>query len=224
MSDHDFRASRDAVADACAEIARRGILSHSGHGNLSARLDGDRMLLTPSGFSGGVDGDALAVVRFDGGVECGRLTASTREIVPMHVAVYVARPEAGAVVHTHSPALTAFALAHRPLPCRYEALLRRGHAEAAPVVPWAPRGSEASTAGIAEALARCPATLAVLLANHGVLAFGSSPSAAAAVLVALEEAAVAELGAAALGGARDFPAGALDEVRRSMARFPSDAG
>lgn len=195
------------------------MLSHSGHGNFSARLDGERMLLTPSGLSGDVNADHLAVVRFDGSVEQGRLTSATREIVPMHTTVYLARVDIHAVVHTHSPCLTAFALAHRPLPCRYEALLRRGQADDVPVVPWAPRGSDASMAGIVAAMERSPTTLAVLLANHGVLAFGPSPSAAATALVALEEAAAAELGAAALGGARDFPEDARQRVRHSMDRF-----
>lgn len=185
------------------------------------------MLLTPSGLSPGLraDGlraDSLAVVRLDGAVEQGRLTAATQEIVSMHTAVYLGRADVGAVVHTHSPGLTAFALAHRPLPCRYEALLRRGQAGEVPVVPWSPRGSESSTAGIVAALDRHPTTLAVLLANHGVLAFASSPADAAAVLVALEEAAVAELWGAALGGAQDFPEGALESVRQSMERFAPD--
>lgn len=206
------------MVEACADIAGRGILSQSGHGNFSTRLDEERMLLTPSGLSRGLEADSLAVVRLDGTVETGSLTAATREIVPMHTAVYLAREDIRAVLHTHSPSLTAFALAHRPLPCRYEALLRRGQAGPVPVVPWAPRGSEASTEGIAAALARHPTTSAVLLANHGVLAFGSSPAGAATALVAFEEAAAAELGAATLGGARDFPEGALDGVRRHMAR------
>lgn len=218
-SDRSYDEQRVAVVAACADIAGRGILSQSGHGNFSTRLDGERMLLTPSGLSRGLHADALAVVRFDGAVEHGRLTTATQEIVPMHTAVYRARPDVHAVVHTHSPNLTAFALAHHPLPCRYEALLRRGHTGEVPVVAWAPRGSDASTMGIVAALDRHPTTLAVLLANHGVLAFASSASGAATVLVAFEEAAAAELRAAALGGGRDFPKGALESVCRSMSQF-----
>lgn len=217
--EHRHDEQRAAVVAACADIAGRSILSQSGHGNFSTRLDDDRMLLTPSGLSHGLQADALAVVCFDGRVEQGQLTPATREIVPMHAAVYRARADVGAVVHTHSPNLTAFAVAHQSLPCRYEALLRRGQGDEVPVVPWAPRGSEASTSGIAAALDRHPSTFAVLLENHGVLAFAPSPSSAATFLVAFEEAAGAELRAAALGGGRDFPEGAPDSVRRSMQRF-----
>jgi L-fuculose-phosphate aldolase len=135
----------------------------------------------------------------------------------MHAAVYRARRSVGAVVHTHSPGVTAYALAHVPLPCRYEALLRQGQAEPVPVVQWAPRGSPALAAGITAALAATPATSAVLLGNHGLLAFAADAARAGALVIALEEAARAELAAAKLGGARDFPSGALDDVQATMA-------
>lgn len=209
---------REALVSASVELSRRGVLSPSGHGNVSVRIDHARMLLTASGLSGAVGGSEPAAVGFDGTVETGRLTAASEEIVPMHAVVYKNRPDTGAVVHTHSSHLTVFALAHRPLPCRYEALLRCGQRVEVPVVLWAPRGSEASVAGIAEALGRNPGTLAVLLANHGILVFGASAKAATNVLVALEEAAAAELRATAIGGAKDLPPGAFDEVRSSMGR------
>jgi L-ribulose-5-phosphate 4-epimerase len=203
------------LAAAAARLFASGVMSHSGHGNLSARLSPGTMLLGSTGSSAGLGG--LAVVGFDGRVEDGRLEPSTAEIVGMHAVVYRERPEAGAVIHTHSPYLTAFALAGHVLPCRYEALLRFGQVEDVPVVPWAPRGSPASVAGIAGTLRACPGTRAVLLANHGVLVFGADPAAAVALVVALEEGAEAEWRAVALGGSTPFPAGALEAVRASMA-------
>lgn len=217
-------AAREAVAEACAALVGAGVLSASGHGNVSARLDGQRMLLTPAGLSTPPPPPALAVVGFDGVVQEGRLIPSVAEIVSMHTAVYRCRPQAGAVVHTHSPAVTAFALAHVPLPCRYEALLRHGQARDVPVVDWAPRGSAASVDGITRALERCPDTSAVLLANHGLLAVGPTPAAAASLVVALEEAAAAEVAASALGGAKAFPPGALDAVQASMGAERGDRG
>ncbi len=75
-----------------------------------------------------------------------------------------------------------------------------------------------SVRGIAAALDAHPGTAAVLLANHGLLAFSTDPMAAARLVVAIEEAAEAELAAQAIGGAVDFPEGALDAVRASMNR------
>lgn len=207
---------RQALTDACATLVRSGVMSHSGHGNFSARVDPRRMLLTPGGMSSPPEPEELALVRLDGIIEEGQLASSVAEIVGMHTAIYNCRPEVGAVVHTHSPAVTAFALAHVALPCRYEALLRHGQAVDVAVVPWAPRGSPASIDGITAAIGTQPSTFAVLLANHGLLAFGPSPAKAAALVVALEEAARAELAATALGGAKAFPPGAADSVIASM--------
>lgn len=208
--------SRRAVADACAALAASGVLSPSGHGNFSAPAGAGRMLLTGAGMSTLPEAGDLAVVGFDGEVEDGRLLPSVAEIVGMHAAVYGERPGVGAVVHTHSPAVTAFAVAHTPLPCRYEALLRHGQADDVPVVDWAPRGSPALAERITGTLQAHAGTLAVLLANHGLLAFASTPARAASLVIALEEAARAELAAASLGGARPFPPGAVADVQTSI--------
>lgn len=213
--------ARAAVADAARTLFTNGVMSHSGHANLSVRVAGDLMLLTIRGHVRGLRPGDLALVRLDKTVLEGELDPSNAEIVTMHSEVYKARPAVGAIIHTHSPQLLAFAMAGRPLPDRYEALLRFGQAEDVPVVPWAPRGSGRSVGGIIDALADHPGTQAVLLGNHGDLVLGTTPNAAAELLTVLEEAAAAELAAAALGGAADFPAGALDQVRDSMSRARS---
>ncbi|MEU9034128.1 class II aldolase/adducin family protein [Streptomyces sp. NPDC048352] len=210
----------DRLVEAAERLFAAGVMSHSGHANLSARLDGERLLLTP-GFVRGVRPEHLATVGFDGQVLEGELQSVSAEIIAMHSVVYRARPDVGAVIHTHSPAATAFAVAHRPLPCRTEPMLRFGQAEEVPVVPWGPRGSDVSVRGIADVLERRPTTAAVLLANHGLLVFGPDASATAHLLVAIEESAEAELAAAAIGGAVDFPPGAREAVRAELARATS---
>jgi len=196
---------RQEMVDAVGLLVRAGVMSHTGHINLSCRLDQERMLLSGVGLVHDVRSDTLAVVSLDGQVEVGALDNSSREIVGMHAAVYRSRPAAGAVIHTHSPHVTAFALARKPLPSRYEALTRRGQVEPVPVVPWGARGSTAAHEGIAAVFGRQPNTLAVLLSNHGLLASGPSPTEAARLVIVLEEAAEAELKAVALGGAQDIP-------------------
>lgn len=210
--------ARTAVVDAAHALFANGVMSHSGHANLSVRVAGDLMLLTVRGHVRGLRPEDLALVRLDKTVLQGELDPGNAEIVAMHSEVYKARPRAGAIIHTHSPHLLAFAMAGQPLPDRYEALLRFGQAEDVPVAPWAPRGSERSVGGITDALAARPGTQAVLLANHGDLVLGGTPAEAVALLTVLEEAAEAELAAIPLGGAVGFPAGALDQVRASMAR------
>ncbi|MEU3312729.1 class II aldolase/adducin family protein [Streptomyces sp. NPDC006662] len=221
MSDAYVRGMRAGqLVEAAEALFTAGVMSHSGHANLSARLDGERYLLTP-GHVRGLRAGQLATVGFDGRVLEGELRSVSAEITSMHTAVYRDRPQVGAVIHTHSPAATAFAVAHRPLPCRTEPMLRFGQAEEVPVVPWGPRGSDVSVRGIVEVLKRRPTTSAVLLANHGLLVFGPDAAAAAQLVVAIEESAEAEIAAAAIGGAVDFPADALEAVRVSAARVAS---
>lgn len=212
---------RTSVVAAAASLFTNGVMSHTGHANLSARVDDASMLLTIDGQVRTLTSDRLALVDLDGTVREGDLDPTNAEIVAMHSEVYRLRPEVGAIIHVHSPHLLAFAFAHRALPCRYEALLRFGQAEDVPVVPWAPRGSERSVGGIVDVLREHPGTNAVILANHGVLVLGDDPRQTASLVTVLEEAAEAEIAATSLGGALDFPAGALIDVRAAMARVRS---
>ncbi|MFE2554137.1 class II aldolase/adducin family protein [Streptomyces sp. NPDC059355] len=224
MTTADARRETRDEAHQLVEASRRlfeaGVMSHSGHANLSVRLDAERFMLTP-GFVRGLRAEDLATVSLDGQVLEGELQSVSTEIIAMHSAVYRARPQVGSVIHTHSPSATAFAVAHRPLPCRTEPMLRFGQAEDVPVVPWGPRGSDVSVRGVVDALTHSPTTAAVLLANHGLLVFGPDPADTAHLVVAIEESAEAELAAAAIGGAVDFPEGALETVRASIARVAS---
>lgn len=209
---------REALIAASSNFFRAGVMSHSGHANLSTRVGDQEILLSSSGQVRELTVADFAVVNLEGTVAEGSLAPTNAEIIEMHTKVYRARPELGAVIHTHSPSLLAFAMANRALPARYEAVLRFGQAEEVPVAPWAPRGSERSVAAIVELVEERPGTNAVLLGNHGVLVFGATLDATAGLLIALEEAAEAELCAEALGGARDLPADALAAVKASMAR------
>lgn len=194
------------------------VMSHSGHANLSARIDEDTFLITTKGGVRHLTARDLALVDLNGAVIEGQLKPTNLEIIGMHSIVYRNRKEAGAVIHTHSPGVLAFAIANRPLPCRYEALLRFGQAADVPVAAWGPRGSKRSLAAIEQTLQHHPNTLSLILANHGLLAFGASPIATAGLVSALEEGAEAEIAAALLGGAVDFPEGALALIHESMAR------
>jgi L-ribulose-5-phosphate 4-epimerase len=220
--DQQEQTLRAQLVQAAHILFQAGVMSHSGHGNLSARLPGtEHLLLGSVGLQGEMTADALAVVNFDGDVVAGSLPSVTREIVGMHSCIYRMRPDIGAVIHTHSPRVTAFALANQPLPCVYEALLRFGITEDIPVAAWAPRGSRESVSNIVEQLERHPGVPAVLLGNHGLLAFARDPLQAAFVVIAMEEAAEMTLDARKLGGERPFPDGALEQERAHMARFGS---
>ncbi len=205
-TDHSHPELRREMVDAVELLFRAGVMPHSGHANFSCVLDEGRMLITSGVILRDLTPEGLVVVTFDGRVEGPEETCAA-DVVDMHATVYRARPAARSVLHTHSPAVTAFAVANRPLPCRYETLHRfGGQVGDVPLARWsAERRDPAFLRSIGDAVEGQPGTRAVLLANHGVLAFAASPMAAAMVVIALEEAAAAELSAAAIGGARDFP-------------------
>jgi ribulose-5-phosphate 4-epimerase/fuculose-1-phosphate aldolase len=94
-----------------------------------------------------------------------------------------------------------------------------------PLAKYGPRGSAESISNIADALSVTKNTKAVLLENHGVLAFGPDPAAAARANLIVEEAAQMAIFAEVLGGAKSIPVellkatvGRRDEFARAGTR------
>lgn len=167
-----------AVIIAAAQRLDAAGMMPSKSGNISLR-HGDGFTITPAALPYAQMTEAdLVQVAPDGGVVPGAAHRPSSEW-RLHAAIYAARPEIGAVVHTHSPRATALSCARRGIPpFHYMVLLAGG-----PI-----RCAEHATFGT-EALARhCIAALAdrraVLLANHGVIACGTTL--AAAVTLAFE--------------------------------------
>ncbi len=214
--------ARTQLVQAAQRLTAAGVLSHSGHGNMSVRLpESGHMLLSTVSQLTNLKEEQFVSVTFDGQEVDGKLDPISREIVGMHACVYQERPEVHAVIHTHSPRITSFALAHQPLPCVYEAMLRFGIIDDVPVAKWAPRGSQEAVGYIVEQLRQHPHVPAVLLGNHGLLAFSSDALATAQLIVIMEEAAQMTLDARLIGGEKALPEGALEQERQHMQRFGS---
>ncbi|MBL8951367.1 MAG: class II aldolase/adducin family protein [Myxococcaceae bacterium] len=78
-------------------------------GNLSVRLNGDRLLITPTAYSKrDVDDASLLIVDLSGKVLEGRKKPFSE--LELHLAIYRARPEVDAVIHAHPPYATATGL------------------------------------------------------------------------------------------------------------------
>lgn len=198
---------RQAVIEAANFLVRAGAISMSHHGNYSVHVPGtDTILLTATSSFDNLKPENLALLDLDGKLIEGEINPTNAEIVHMHAIVYKERPDTGSVVHTHSTYATSFALASKALGCSYEALVRNDMTEGVPLAKYGPRGSEESVAYIADALRRTKNTKAVLLENHGVLAFGANPTAAARANLIVEEAAQMAIFAEVLGGAKNIPA------------------
>jgi L-ribulose-5-phosphate 4-epimerase len=207
----------DQVVDAAARIVGSGAISVNGHGNISLRTPGaDEMYFTSAPSLRGLDPSGVVRVRLDGTLIEGTLPPIQGAVVAMHTAMYQDRPEVGCVVHTHSPAATAFVVARRPIGCWVEALAMFGLPDGVPVAGYGPRGSDRAVAEIRAAVQ--PGVPAVLLANHGVLVFHRSAELAVLVGGVVEEAAQAAINASGIGGPVEIePAMRAAALQRAMA-------
>lgn len=213
---------RQQIIDAARLLAHSGMLFRGEHANLSARLDDQHIVMTRGGSIGSLSPDDLTVLDLDGNLANHEsMDPTMQEVIQMHTQVYRARASVGAVIHTHAPHLTVFAVANQSIPLVYEPLLRFGVTEPIPVVPWAPRGSDKSVQAILDVVQNHSGLPALLMANHGALVFHKDPVETARLLATLDEAAELVIQAKALGGAQDLPAAAVDAVLERMHAFAS---
>jgi L-fuculose-phosphate aldolase len=154
-------------------LVERGLVTGS-FGNASVRLPGsDRVLVTPSGLPyEHMHTDDLVVLSLEGKVVEGSRKPTSE--APMHLAVYRARADVGAVIHTHSVHATTLACAELPIePVHY---LMAGIGHRVPVAPFAVFGTPEIGAAAVDVLRS--EYQAVLLAQHGVLTVGRDLEAA----------------------------------------------
>lgn len=154
------------MVEAGTRLYDRGLLAGT-DGNISVRLDDDRIMITPAGLAKGrMLADDMVVVDINGKHLQGRHSASSESA--MHLFVYRNRPEVKACVHAHPPCATAFAvagiaLAEDILP---EVVLFIG---GVPLTDYAPPGTEAVPRSLEPHI---ESNNAFLLRNHGLLTIG----------------------------------------------------
>ena len=184
---------RTEVLNAASDLLALGLTAGTA-GNVSARRPDGHIVITAAG-----EKDDVVVLSLDGSVVEGTRAPSSERA--LHLVVYRACPEVGAVVHAHPVHATMFACARRPIPAAVDefALYVGGDV---PCAAYAPSGSDDLAAGAAALLADRGA---VLLASHGLVAVGTSPADAVHVALVVERGAHAIWGAAVLGGAVPIP-------------------
>ena len=175
---------RETVAWGCR------ILAMSGHvdmtlGHLSARAGADRIFIKRKGLSlGEVTPDDVILIDLDGAVVEG--TGEPHLETALHTEVYRARPDVGAVVHTHPPFATALGATSADLSMlTHDSVLffqGLGHYRDSSALITAPEQAQ----GVARSLADLRA---VLMANHGVLTVGDDVPWAVYTALTLERAA-----------------------------------
>ncbi len=149
-------------------IYERGLVS-AFEGNLSVRLAPDRLLCTPSLLCKGLlKPEDLCVVDMTGKQLSGERKRSSE--IYLHLGIYRARPDAQAVVHTHAPHATAFAITHTPVPSCVSGEVEVFLGEV-PLAPYATAGSPEMGEVVAPLVREANV---VLLSNHGVVSHGKS--------------------------------------------------
>ena len=101
MAELSYQDLRDSVVTASRELFTAGVMSHSGHANLSARVDDGSFLLTTTGMVRNLTSAKLARVTLAGETLEGELTPENAEIIAMHSVVYRSREDLGGIIHTH---------------------------------------------------------------------------------------------------------------------------
>ena len=149
-------------------------------GNVSARF-GEGLLITPSGLPyAKTKPEDLIHLSLDGTVLDGTRKPSSEW--PFHVEIYKARPDAQAIVHTHSPRATALSCTRRGIPAFHYMIALCGGADV--------RCADYATFGSPELAANAVRGLdgrkAVLLANHGVIALGQTLAGAHTIVAEVE--------------------------------------
>jgi L-fuculose-phosphate aldolase len=183
-------------------------------GNITIRLDAERILATPTGVSKGMmQPDDLIVVDLQGNKISGRGNGTSE--IAMHTTVYGLRPDIRAVVHAHPPVATGFATAGRQLNLALlpEVIIGLG------CVPVAGYGLPGTPALTEPMLPLIPKFDALLMANHGAVCYGEDVFKAYFKMETMEHFARIQLVAELLGGPKALPRVEVDKLLDSRARY-----
>src|SRR5713226_2642300 len=183
-------------------------------GNITIRLDSERILATPTGVSKGMmQPDDLIILDYEGKKLEGRLQG-TSEIL-MHLTVYKMRPDVNGVLHAHPPVATGFATAGRSLNQALlpEVIIGLG------CVPLAAYGLPGTPALTEPMLPYIPKYEAILMANHGAVTYGEDVWKAFFRMETVEHFARINLVAELLGGANVLPREEVSKLFDSRTRY-----
>ncbi|AFM41244.1 ribulose-5-phosphate 4-epimerase-like epimerase or aldolase [Desulfosporosinus acidiphilus SJ4] len=178
-------------------------------GNISCRVPNHEcFVITPTGMNYDIlTHDDIVVMDYKGDRLAGSRLPSIE--LPLHLAIYHARPDVQAIIHTHSAYATAVAAARKEIPGAVEDLVQivGGNVR---VNEYAPPGSKQLGLNTVKAL---EGRNAVLLANHGMLGVGSNLDEALKVCQIVEKAAKITIFAQLLGGVVELSSEDIEGMR-----------
>lgn len=196
------KALTEQLVDIGGRCVRQALALASG-GNLSARIPGsDRFLVTGSGeWLDELTPQSFSIMTLDGEVVGGNPRPSSEW--KLHQRSYLARPEAGGIVHVHPQHAVLLDTLKKPI--RLLTLDHAFYVRSIGRVPFLPNGSDELADQVAEQTSEHNA---VILANHGCSTIGETPEMAFRRAMLLEEAALTTFRALLLGDeTTGFPQG-----------------
>jgi L-fuculose-phosphate aldolase len=211
---------RDAIVHSGRVLYDRGYIAAT-DGNISVRLDEDRILITPTCMcKGKMHADDLVIIDRHGRKLEGERNVSSE--VQMHLLIYNMRPDIQAVVHAHPPTATGFAAAGIALdqPLVSEVVLTLG---AVPLAPYGCPGTQALSDSLRPLI---PEHDAILMANHGVVTYADDFERAFMNMETVEHFAKITLVARTLGAPKVLDAeevAKLTAIRRQLERSRLEA-
>jgi L-fuculose-phosphate aldolase len=207
------RKHRDEIVRYGRMLHERGFVAAM-DGNLSVRLKNDRILVTPTAVSKGAMRPAdMVIVNLDGKQVSGRRNVTSE--IGMHLLVYRMRPDIQAIVHAHPPTATGFAAAGmaltEPLVC--EVVIGLG------CIPLARYGTP-GTSELARTLEPfVPNYDAILMSNHGVVAYAETLEHAYMKMETVEHFAQIALVTHLLGRQQPLKKGEVDKLLVARAKY-----
>lgn len=151
------------------QAEREGLCRHRS-GNFSVRdKETGYIVITPTGMDRAeMLPEDVVVIDMQGRVVEALTGKKPTSESMMHIAVYKARPDVGAIVHTHSKNATAFAVMNKPIPAIvYELFLLGCKKGYIPVAPYGRPGTKALAESVLEPL---KISDVALMQAHGVIA------------------------------------------------------
>jgi len=162
------KALRQEIIEKCRWMNAEG-LNQGTSGNISARF-GERMLITPSAIPyDAVTPEMIAAMPIDGDYGSFEGPRNPSSEWRFHLDIMRARPEIGAIVHTHSTYATIIAITRREIPaCHY--MIAAFGGPTIRCAPYARYGTPELSIHAVEALKD---RLGCLLGSHGMIALGA---------------------------------------------------
>ena len=163
-----FEAIKNQIVDTAQELVRKGYLMATG-GNLSMRTPNqDGFAITPSNYDYlKMTSNDVCVLDFNLNLLEGQLKPSVES--SMHGAVYQARPDVNAIVHTHQVYTSALTLIKAPIPALFDEQARF-LGRSVDIIPYAPSGTGLLKNAVAKHVKNH--NNAFMMQNHGALVFG----------------------------------------------------